>query len=122
MTREKMASVFEFYYDRLINLDPKWAGGLVFVRQFGECEYGENAPPKFELLCHLAWMCRKAVDGFLKTHDWEEFRKAATWLGYVQGELRAMKLYSVRELREHSRTAKTPQFEVEVFSAKPKET
>ena len=106
MTTTGMKKVFEFYYNKLINLDPKFAGGLVFIREMGTCDYQDNDIPRFELCCHLAWMCRRAAEVFVPNAAagaFDDLRKAATWLGYVQGELRAMKLFSVNELREHNR-------------------
>lgn len=51
-----------------------------------------------EIQDHLAWMCSQIIMGMVSGS------KAHRWLGYIQGELRGMGLYSIAELREHSRT------------------
>lgn len=107
MTKTRMHNLFACYKQVIFNLDPKFAGGMTHVCEMDAAAYQDNDPPKLILLNHLAWMCVRAQT-FLIHNNPEDFRKAATWLGYIQGELRALKLFTVNELREHSRTHTKP--------------
>lgn len=59
---------------------------------------------------HLRWMCGRVLNDFLpqmlSCDDARE--KVDRWLGYIQGELRALGLFSVREMRTHNREGRVP--------------
>lgn len=54
---------------------------------------------------HLKWMALRALTAFLVDGPTFDLRKAATWAGYIQGELRALGVFSIAQLREHTRNA-----------------
>src|SRR4051812_31732620 len=57
---------------------------------------------------HLRWLCHETI-AMLTTperFDLKAIMEAMRWLGYVQGELRAMQEFSVNQLREWSREDK----------------
>ena len=48
---------------------------------------------------HIKWMIMK-ISEFIKENQQE---KANRWLGFIQGVLWAMEIYTVDEMREHNR-------------------
>lgn len=55
-----------------------------------------------EKLAHLAWMCARSIE-FASTGGVD---KAFRWLGFVQGVLWMSNIYTINELRDHSRPDK----------------
>lgn len=53
---------------------------------------------------HLLWMIHHCVYVLIPSGDINEIIKANRWLGYIQGELRAMREFSIAQLRDHSRS------------------
>jgi hypothetical protein len=99
MTVSKLIEVLEFYRDFLHQK------GISPV-QFSETCYGLKAPDPLLVKRHLAWMVREQ-SATLQTEtplSRPSVEKAMRWLGYIQGELRALGYFSVGELRDHSRT------------------
>lgn len=110
MTTVQMRKVFQYYDHVLGDLHGPGlplTGPEIPAEQLSAALYAEADLPREALCKHLRWMCQRALAVFLplaeKGGGPEKFRKAATWLGYVQGELRAMGLFSITELREHNR-------------------
>jgi hypothetical protein len=98
MTKEKLASVFQFYLraltmeaGRLHPCDPK---------RFSDSEAKMHfiMPPRTEL-AHLRFMCIEAQ----KFIDEDRIEKAMRWLGFLQGVLWARGFYSLDDLKNHSR-------------------
>lgn len=105
MTKEMFQAVFAGYDARLANefaVEPK---------EFSEYQYGTtDILADSEVAAHLRWMCGRVLNDFLPifvacsdTAD-----RVNRWLGYVQGELRAMNLFSVSEMRAHNREGRVP--------------
>lgn len=57
-----------------------------------------NDPTSFE---HLMWMCDKAEFEFIPQNQVD---KAMRWLGFIQGVLCARGVFTLEELRAHSRS------------------
>lgn len=100
MTIHKLISVLEFY--------DEWMAGFSGTdpRQFSETDYASAIIPRAVIRRHLRWMIRQTLVT-LKTEvplTRQAIEKAHRWLGYIQGELRAMGDFTVSQLREHSRT------------------
>ena len=87
MTTEKLKSVLEFYnhyLDEVKNCSPK------------ECP---DDPTNF---AHLMWMCDEAEMTQIPVG---EVDKAMRWLGFIQGVLCAKGVFTLDELRAHSRSS-----------------
>jgi hypothetical protein len=88
MTPAKLAQVMNFYD--------------AYLRK----EYGadpiQNDEPRTvpEMFNHLCWMCREVVDKFLPAG---RVIKASRWLGFVQGVLCERGVFTIDELKNHSR-------------------
>lgn len=92
MDTEKLISVFEGYHKELTEIG------------FTSCELADyhalpNQLGKELSIGHLVWMCEKAIE---LIHE-GSIEKSHRWLGFVQGVLWASEIYSIHELREHSR-------------------
>lgn len=67
-----------------------------------------NPNDKHRLLCHLAWMCHEAKRFLIDSMEQypggtqSKIEKAMRWLGYIQGCLACLDLYTVEELRRHN--------------------
>lgn len=94
----KLVALCEFYYANLT----EYPAIELNDRQYAGTEQIDDK----SLRRHLKWMAKRCLDTFLhpKTFD---LRKAATWVGYIQGELRARGVFSISQLREQTRNAGT---------------
>jgi len=89
MTKEKIKQVLSHYIEAVLKSSPP--------RQLKFEQYRRRDLRGWELRSHLHWMCLQILDGHVTGE------KMHRWLGYIQGELRALRVYSVNELRRHSR-------------------
>lgn len=55
------------------------------------------------LQMHLRWMVQQCLFRFAEPGPDFDLQRTHRWIGYVQGELRALKKYTVSELRGHVR-------------------
>ena len=49
---------------------------------------------------HTRWMCRQIADDFVAN---DKIEKANRWLGFIQGVLWIEGIFTIAQLREHSR-------------------
>lgn len=98
MTVEKLITVLGFYYDNAlfterppIQLNDRMYAGL------------EEITPE-AMKRHLRGMIDQCLYKFIPPGHTQDIEKAHRWLGYIQGELRAMGKYSINQMREHSRS------------------
>lgn len=96
MTPEKLASAMDFY-----DLELRGGERPALISRFSREQYAQKQLDPFWVRCHLRWMIDEMKAFYLL-----DIEKAMRWLGYIQGELRGMGLYSTSELRDHSRTEK----------------
>ncbi len=89
MSDGKVVRVCQFYYEGVLASSD--------TLQMKEGYYELLYVPRFIMFNHLKWMCKKIMDGEIIGD------KSHRWLGYIQGELRALEMYSVNELRSHLR-------------------
>jgi len=61
----------------------------------------ENMGHKVDMLKHVRWMIKEYRSKVIN-NEFNEF-KANRWLGYIQGVLNAQRIFSILELRDHSR-------------------
>jgi len=92
MDKEKLISVFDGYKKALTEMG------------FTSCEIESyHALPsqlgKEVSVGHLFWMCNRAI-GLIHEGSIE---KSHRWLGFVQGALWVFEIYSIHDLRKHSR-------------------
>lgn len=99
MTTEQLASLLAMYHDVLSADLP--------AREFEAWQYDDvrRRITATDLVRHLKWMCRQCLDVFLPSGDPDAVIKAHAWRGYIQGEMRALGLFSVNEMRTHTRRA-----------------
>lgn len=105
MTKEMFQAVFSGYDARLANqfgVEPK-----AFTDELYDTKGAIDDPV---VAAHLRWMCQRVLNDFLPSFlsCTDALRKVATWLGYIQGELRALGLFSVSEMRAHNREGRVP--------------
>lgn len=67
------------------------------TRRASECTSGE-------IQRHLAWMCEHIE----KLANQDEMEKANRWLGFVQGILFEMSVYTIEDLRSHNEHREIP--------------
>ena len=94
MTTDKLREVFQFYHKALYPYAP-----MEF--QFEPVDYDMKEPLRSQFLNHVRWMCKEAINVLIPEN---QIDKAMRWLGYVQGVLNVLGIYSCNELREHSRS------------------
>jgi hypothetical protein len=100
MTDKKLREVFERYKKVLGQITV--TGEKVVPRELDKRSYDTLAIPAHDMACHLAWMVDRCLACLVKN----EPGKARVWLGYVQGELRGLMLYTITDLRNHNRADK----------------
>lgn len=113
MTVKKLKEALTFYDQHLAKMDCEVFGEhLCRIR----CEPKQMSQeqmdkvgfvPPFAVLCHLRWMIEECLIKLLVPggDSWESrVNKAMRWLGYIQGELRAMGHFSIARLEDHSRS------------------
>ena len=92
MTTYKLKSVLQFYQD--------------WLDIHATCI---ETPDDSSSLNHLLWMTTKCLGGFLDDRNYEAGRgyndedKAHRWLGFIQGCLLCKGIFTLEELRSHSR-------------------
>lgn len=122
MKPEKLWGLFNFYDNELANRDHH-------SEQLLRHLYEEKPLDQGQLLRHCRWMCEHAATAFRNEYETkrqmtnnyrrvsdtvsdvteameDEFKvlgKAMRWLGYVQGVLSVAGIFTVNELRDHSR-------------------
>jgi len=107
MTKEKLASVLQFYLKVLTDQSEMRAVLLGALhrphgepKQFTEAEASSHfICPSLNELAHLRFMCIEAQ----KFIDEGRIEKAMRWLGFLQGVLWARGFYSLNDLKNHSR-------------------
>lgn len=110
MTTEKLTEVLQFYFDKITDRDKPYCGVfcgyeyMVDPIQLPSYMYSRVDLSRLHVACHLAWMCEQCLKVFIPEGPEQDIGKANRWLGYVQGELRAEGVYSITDLREHSRS------------------
>jgi exonuclease I len=95
MTKEKLKSLFLFYYDFLREIAP-----TVKMRRF-EGTLANQPIYTFrtdQRIAHLLFMCQEART-FVET---DRVEKAMRWLGFLQGALWSHGYCTLDELRQHS--------------------
>lgn len=92
MTNEKLISVFEFYHDRLTI-------GSGTSKELGDKSSVVSQLEPGVVLEHLIYMCETAI-GFVREGRTE---KAFRWLGFIQGVLWMSNIYTLNDLKNHSR-------------------
>lgn len=113
MTLEKLIEVLRFYDAHLAQtagVEPERLGDVgMRIRS----KWAMDALP---LRRHLRWMVKECLEVHLKDvrkpapdlqtaeNTLNGWHKALRWLGYIQGELRALGDFSIDDLRSHSRT------------------
>jgi alkylated DNA repair dioxygenase AlkB len=102
MTKADLKCLLAWYYEQIYSTRPPIE---LNDRQYA----GTEAIDEDTLKRHLRWMCAKAIT-FVDSGGVDGLRKAATWLGYVQGEMRAFGKYSIKSLRDHSRSSDHPDY------------
>lgn len=55
------------------------------------------------LQMHLRWMVQQCLTRFTVPGPDFDLQRTHRWIGYIQGELRALRIYNVSELRAHVR-------------------
>ena len=105
MTKDMMQAVLIGYDARLANGFPD-----VEVKEFTQEQYDNKHLLPWEMVSHLRWMCQKCVSDLLPSFetDRDTPRRVATWLGFVQGQLLDLGIYSISEMRTHNRTGTVP--------------
>jgi len=106
VTKEKLKSLFQFYFQRLSEerkrrhaFSSMFPGSELYIdpRQFSEYEADQhfiNSP--WSELAHLRFMCVEA-------QKFVDIEKAMRWLGFLQGVLWSRGFYSLNDLKNHSR-------------------
>jgi len=94
MTTEKLISVLNFYHQQLTT--GSWCNDALRGRS---AIATPNEDPAF-WQDHCAWMCRCCLDTLIPANDLD---KAMRWLGFIQGQFFANRIYTIQELRNHSR-------------------
>ena len=95
MTTEKLEELVTFYKLHL--------GGMGLVAQeFTEEQY-RNLTTGLPLLKHCYWMLNQMAEHLKKGKDGLE--KADRWLGFIQGCCAALQIYTIKELRDQSRSS-----------------
>lgn len=88
MTTEKLTSVFQFYF-------------LFFAAKYKDCgtfpEKSEKYPCSFP---HLGYMCKTSLEEHIPNGNID---KAMRWLGYIQGACVALDLFTLEDVKNHSR-------------------
>lgn len=92
MSPEKLRNVMGLYARHL-------ADRCYPAARLREEDYGRREVPRELALCHCHWMCRQVLDGVVPPGG----NKAHRWLGYVQGTLHACGVFTLDELKGHSR-------------------
>jgi hypothetical protein len=66
----------------------------------------ESFGDKKDTLNHTRWMIKHML-----SEEWAEKTEAKTnrWLGFIQGTLVAHKIFSIKDLRDHSRPLYNPE-------------
>lgn len=94
MTGEKIKEVLELYAGVLIARKWPAPGG---PPRGARCEETYDRARWFD---HCLWMCRRAADVLLPGGDRD---KAMRWMCFVQGVLYAENVFTIDDLRAHSR-------------------
>lgn len=95
MTRQELTANLKFYYDAAFTERPA-------IEMNDRMYAGLEEIPEETMRRHIKWMCLKGIR-FVAEGGQAGFEKALVWLGYIQGELRAMRKFCVNELRAHNR-------------------
>jgi len=90
MTGEKIIELGVFYHTQLYEM------GITGSRQANR---HKKPLPKEEGLSHARWMSLRMIE----LVDQGRIEKAFRWLGHIQGLLVAYGVYSINEVKEHSR-------------------
>ncbi len=96
MTKEKLKSIFAFYR---AGLDHCWPS--VAPRQLREdrTKLASSDLATDEKAAHYKFMCDEAC----RFVDADRIEKAMRWLGFLQGVLWSTRVYSLDDLKNHSR-------------------
>lgn len=92
MTNEKLISVFQRYLDTLTSMG-------VTAKQLDDYTVPASTLGPEPILSHLAYMCETAIQLVLNGRVDKAFR----WLGFIQGVLWTADVYSVEDMKNHSR-------------------
>lgn len=87
MTTDKLLSVFTFYRGYLVTC------GAVPERN------EDDSPQAIPRINHLLWMCNEATAMVAVGR----IEKAMRWLGFIQGYLHAWGMFTLEEIKNHSR-------------------
>lgn len=90
MDSKKLEEVFDFYINYLESQDYKP------VRLKNRTD---SRPQKRKALNHLCWMCYEAKELVGE----ERLDKAFRWLGFIQGWLTAYGVFSINDVKHHSK-------------------
>lgn len=108
MTTDKLKEVLRRYQDMLYSI--QFDGAPVVAKELDAQWYDGLVIPRIDLAAHLLWMCNRCLDVFIPIGEAngtdEDIDKAKVWLGYIQGELRGLGLYTITDLRNHNRQKK----------------
>ncbi len=109
MTNAKLIEVLKFYDSVIGDLfgpGLPLSSPVLVAKELSADQYDGDNISKESMMKHLRWMCRKCLDELIPSQNLDNLIKAHAWRGYIQGELRAAGVYTIRELRDHSRAAK----------------
>ena len=101
MTKEKLKSLFAGYRAVLDLLWPEAESPQHEARQLSESqtrEYARAIPPA-DQVAHCKFMCDEAA----RLADSGEIEKSMRWLGFLQGVMWDSDMYTLDELKNHSR-------------------
>lgn len=87
-----MKELVESYYFRTLNFDN--------VKELSSQGQENREIDPAAMRSHLKWMCQQILDGMVTGS------KAQRWIGYIQGELRALGIFTIGQLRYHTREAR----------------
>ena len=101
MTKEKLKSLFSQYRAVLDVLWPDSQSPEYVARQLSEhqAKQASKLIPHDNLVAHCKFMCDEAQ----RLVDAGKVEKAMRWLGFLQGVLWESNLYTLDELKNHSR-------------------
>lgn len=85
MTKEKLKTLLEFYDH--------------FVKDSTKIKKHETPKTNEEILEHVRYMCNKGKEYIEDGH----IEKSMRWLGFIQGVFFGNKIFTIEELRNHSK-------------------
>lgn len=72
---------------------------IIATNGFGTQRYEDGGTTILERMPHLRWMCGEII----RYANEGQLSRANRWVGYIQGQLQAMGMLTLDELRQHVR-------------------